>query len=131
MKPVTAKNVDQNEPSVSPQWDVCRDTPHDMPLMFDAEYEMTELFRNLFIFEMANNHQGTLAHGLAIERAMSRIARKRQVRACVKLPYRDLDTFIHADYRQRQEVKHIPRFLSTRLQDDEFQVLVEAIVLPG
>jgi N-acetylneuraminate synthase len=48
------------------------------------------------------------------------------VRAAIKLQYRDLDTFIHPDYVQRTDLKHIPRFLSTRLAAREFRRLVTA-----
>ena len=73
------------------------------------------LFEDLFIFEMANNHQGSVEHGLRIIEAMAGIAKRRGIRAGVKLQYRDLDTFIHPDYAARTDVKHIPRFLGTRL----------------
>ena len=68
----------------------------------------------LFIFEIANNHQGSLQHGLDIVEAMGRIARKHRIRAAVKLQYRDLATFIHPDCRSVDH-KHIKRFLSTEL----------------
>ncbi len=32
-----------------------------------------DLFKDLFIFEMANNHQGSLEHGLRIIQAMADI----------------------------------------------------------
>ncbi|MCX6901164.1 MAG: N-acetylneuraminate synthase family protein [Verrucomicrobia bacterium] len=92
---------------------------------------MSELFKDLFIFEMANNHQGSVEHGLKIVWEMGAIAKRRGVRAAVKLQYRDLDTFIHPDYKGRKDVKHIPRFLSTRLTDGEFDKLVEAIRAEG
>lgn len=85
------------------------------------------LFDNLFIFEMANNHQGSLEHGLRIVHAMAEIARRHGIRAAVKLQYRDLDTMIHPAYKQRKDVKHIPRFLETRLDDNANQALVQAI----
>ncbi len=88
---------------------------------------MNDLFDNLFIFEMANNHQGDVRHGLRIVREMAKVARTADIRAGVKLQYRDLDTFIHPDYVSREDVKHIPRFLSTRLSDGDFQTLVSAI----
>jgi len=86
-----------------------------------------DLFNNLFIFEMANNHQGSLEHGLRIVRAMGEIKRRHDIHAAVKLQYRDLDTMIHPDYRTRQDVKHIPRFLETRLDDQTNRTLVQAI----
>lgn len=88
---------------------------------------MNPLFENLFIFEMANNHQGSVQHGLDIIHALGEVSRKYQINAAVKLQYRDLDTMIHPDYINRTDVKHIPRFLSTRLTKDEFYTLVQAI----
>lgn len=86
-----------------------------------------ELFDNLFIFEMANSHQGSVEHGIDIIRAMGRIARKYNIRAAVKLQYRELDSFIHPDYKGRTDIKHIPRFESTRLSPEQFNQLAEAI----
>jgi N-acetylneuraminate synthase len=86
-----------------------------------------EAFDRLFIFEMANNHQGSVRHGLRIVEAMGRVAREHGINAAVKLQYRRLDTFIHPDARDRPDVPHVARFLETRLADDEFLILVEAI----
>lgn len=88
---------------------------------------MNPLFQNLFIFEMANNHQGSVQHGLEIIHMLGEISRKYQINAAVKLQYRDLDSMIHPAYINRTDVKHIPRFLSTRLTKDEFYTLVMAI----
>ncbi len=83
-------------------------------------------YDDLVIFEMANNHQGSLEHGLKIIDEMAKITKRFGVRAAVKLQYRDLDTFIHPDFVSRKDVKHIPRFLETRLRWEEFQTLVLA-----
>lgn len=88
---------------------------------------MSNIFENLFIFEMANSHQGDVEHGKNIIHQMGRIARKNNIKAAVKLQYRNLDTFIHPDFRDRTDVNHIPRFLSTRLTYDQFCELVDAI----
>ncbi len=89
------------------------------------------IFNGLVIFEMANSHQGSVEHGLSIIREMAKIARKYNVKAAVKLQYRNLDTFIHPDYKGRQDVKHIPRFESTKLTYDQFSVLAAAIKEEG
>lgn len=88
---------------------------------------MSTPFQDLFIFEMANNHQGSVAHGRRIIEAMAQIAERHDIRAAVKFQYRDLESFIHPDYRDREDVAHIPRFLSTRLDDAEFQALVRHV----
>lgn len=88
---------------------------------------MKNLFEELYIFEMANSHQGSVEHGIDIIKAMSRIARKYNIKAAVKLQYRNLETFIHPEYKKREDVKHIPRFMSTRLEMEQFTQLVDAI----
>ncbi|TSC56054.1 MAG: N-acetylneuraminate synthase, partial [Parcubacteria group bacterium Greene0416_79] len=68
-------------------------------------------FNNLFIFEMANNHQGSVAHGKRIIEEAAAAAKEYGVRAAVKLQFRNLPEFIHPDFRSRKDMKHIPRFL--------------------
>ena len=87
-----------------------------------------EILRDLFIFEMANNHQGSVDHGVDIISEIAKISRKHNIKAGVKLQYRDLDSFIHPDFRNRDDIKHIQRFLSTRLSPNEYQLLVNKIV---
>jgi N-acetylneuraminate synthase len=76
---------------------------------------------DLIIFEMANNHQGNVKHGLRIVEEMAKIASQYGLKAAVKYQYRDLNTFIHPDFRTRTDVKHIPRFQQTRLRPEDFQ----------
>lgn len=83
-------------------------------------------FKELFTFEMANNHQGSVAHGKKIIKEMATIAKEFDLKAAVKLQLRELDSFIHPDYRDKKDIKHIPRFLSTALTREQFKDLVEA-----
>ena len=92
---------------------------------------MNQLFDNLFIFEMANSHQGSIEHGIDIIKAMAKIVRKYNIKAAVKLQYRDMDTFIHPDFKDRTDVNHIPRFMSTKLNFDQFNILVDEIRKAG
>jgi sialic acid synthase SpsE/quercetin dioxygenase-like cupin family protein len=75
----------------------------------------------LFIFEMANNHMGSVEHGLKIIRAVAEVCRPMPWKFAFKFQYRDLDTFIHPDYRNSAEYKYIKRFQETRLSPDEFK----------
>lgn len=88
---------------------------------------MEDLFHNLFIFEIANNHQGSVAHGIRIIKEMGKITRRYNINAGVKLQYRNLDTFIHPNYVDSKAIKHIPRFIGTRLNSNQFLELVQAI----
>lgn len=84
-------------------------------------------FKDLIIFEMANNHQGNIDHGLRIIEEMANISNKYQIRSAIKFQYRDLDTIIHPNFLHNKEVKHIPRFLETRLSWKDFQILNMAV----
>lgn len=84
-------------------------------------------FNNLFIFEMANNHQGSVAHGKKIIEAAAKAAKEFGVRAAVKLQFRNLPEFIHPDFRGRKDVKHIPRFMETALSQKDFEVLISEV----
>ena len=80
----------------------------------------------LFIFEMANNHQGSTEHGKDIIHAMSKVSEKYADKFdfAFKFQYRDLDTFIHPEYRDRMDIKNIKRFSETRLSQEEFVELM-------
>lgn len=84
-------------------------------------------FEGLFVCDMANNHQGSVEHGLRIVDQIGEATRGGGVRGGLKFQFRHMDTFIHPDFRDREDVKHIPRFLETRLSDDEYAVLLEGV----
>ncbi|OGY43096.1 MAG: sialic acid synthase [Candidatus Buchananbacteria bacterium RIFCSPHIGHO2_01_FULL_39_14] len=88
-------------------------------------------FDGLFIFDLANNHQGNVEHGKRIIREVAAVAKKIGMRAACKLQFRDLDTFIHPYFKENLDNKHIPRFLSTKLTDAEFAELVAEIKNQG
>ncbi len=88
-------------------------------------------FENLFVFEMANNHTGNVEHGKRIIRECALVAKEMGVRAAMKLQFRELDTFIHPAHRDSKENKHISRFLSTRLSEEQFGELVDTIKAYG
>ena len=80
----------------------------------------------LFIFEMANNHMGDVEHGLKIIREINEVCRDfsgLDWNFAFKFQYRDLDTFIHPDYKDRMDLKYIKRFSETRLTGEEFLML--------
>ena len=85
-------------------------------------------FDGLFIYDMANNHQGSLEHGLNIIREIAKVSNEEKVKGSLKFQFRHLDTFIHSDYQDRGDVsKHIPRFLETRLSNEDFGKMVEEV----
>ena len=83
----------------------------------------------LFIFEMANNHQGSVEHGELIIRAMREIAEPYADRFdfAMKFQYRDLETFIHPGARGRDDIKNVKRFEDTRLSPEQFTRLLRCV----
>jgi sialic acid synthase SpsE/quercetin dioxygenase-like cupin family protein len=83
----------------------------------------------LVIFEMANNHMGSVAHGLKILQTFSTMVRPHRdvFDFAFKLQYRHLDSFIHPNYQGRRDIKFVKRFEETRLGEPELLVLREGI----
>ena len=81
----------------------------------------------LFIFEMANNHMGDTAHGVAIIRSIREACEGFDFDFAFKLQYRDLDTFIHPSFKGRDDVKYVKRFEETRLSNAQFQTMIDAM----
>jgi len=84
-------------------------------------------FENLFVLDLANNHQGSVEHGLKIIEECGKMVRKHNIRAAIKFQFRQYDTFIHPDHVKDSDNIHIPRFLSTQLKLEEWQVLFNAV----
>jgi sialic acid synthase SpsE len=88
-------------------------------------------FNNLFIYDMANNHQGDLEHGYNIIEQIGDVTNKVGVRAALKFQFRQLSTFIHPDYQKRDDLKFVKRFNSTRLTMDEFKLMAQKVKEKG
>jgi sialic acid synthase SpsE len=86
-----------------------------------------DIFEDLFVLEMANNHWGSVERGLKIVTAFSQIVRFNNVRAAIKVQFRDIDSFIHKDFREREDIRYIKKTVDTRMSAEGFAVLVKAI----
>jgi len=86
-----------------------------------------DFFDDLFVLEVANNHLGSVQRGLKIISDFTRIVRFNNVRAAIKLQFRDVERFIHKDFRERQDIRYIKKTLDTQLTKKEYAVLVDAI----
>lgn len=85
----------------------------------------------LFILEMANNHMGSVEHGIRVIRECAAVTRNFPFRFAMKLQYRDIDTFIHPAYQSRKDLKFVKRFSETRLSWEQYKALKDAIVEHG
>jgi N-acetylneuraminate synthase len=85
------------------------------------------IFDELFVLEMANNHWGDVNRGLKMVKDFSKVARYNGVRCAIKLQFRDVDTFIHRDFRERRDIRYVAKTLDTQLAREDFAVLAEAV----
>ncbi len=90
-----------------------------------------DIFEDLFVLELANNHWGDVNRGLRIIQEFSTVVRYNNVRAAIKLQFRDVDNFIHRDFRARTDIRYIKKTLDTQLTRDELVQLVEAVRRSG
>jgi len=79
------------------------------------------------VLEMANNHLGSVSRGLKIINSFSQVVRFNNVRAALKLQFRDVDQFIHRDYRDRNDIRYVKKTRDTQLSNDDYATLVKAI----
>lgn len=86
-----------------------------------------DIFEDLFVLEIANNHWGNIERGLRIVTDYGRIVRFNNVRAAIKLQFRDVDNFIHKDFVNRDDIRYIKKTLDTRMSKQEYALLVDAI----
>lgn len=86
-----------------------------------------DLFENLFVLELANNHWGRLERGLKIIRDHAAIVRYNNVKAAIKLQFRDIDEFIHPEYKGSSELRYIKKTEDTKLTKSDFARMVEEI----
>ncbi len=90
-----------------------------------------DVFEDLFILEMANNHWGQLDRGLRIVAEFSKVVRFNNVRAAIKLQFRDVERFIHREFRGRTDIRYIKKTLDTQMPREHFAMLTEAIRKSG
>jgi N-acetylneuraminate synthase len=80
---------------------------------------------------MANNHLGSMERGLKIIQEFSQVVRFNNVRASIKLQFRDVENFVHKDFLNRADLRYVKKTLDTRLTDEQYATLVKAIRSAG
>ena len=90
-----------------------------------------DIFEDLFVLEMTNNHLGSLDRAIRIVEQHARIVRFNNVRAAIKLQFRDVDAFIHKNFRDRTDIRYIKRTQETRMSNADYATLVEVIKKSG
>lgn len=85
------------------------------------------IFEDLFVLEMANNHWGNLTRGMKIISEFAQVVRFNNIRGAIKLQFRDVDSFIHKDFIGRDDIRYIKKTLDTRMEKENYAAFVQAI----
>ena len=95
------------------------------------------IFENLFVLELANNHWGSLKRAKQIVREFAKVVKQNKVKAAIKLQFRDVDNFIHKDFKEEgvgidlcslpKRSRYIQKTCKTKLSYSEMEELVEYI----
>ena len=73
---------------------------------------------------MANNHQGSVDHAKLIIDSFYKIKEKHNLNVGLKVQFRNLDSFIHDDFK-KSDLKYVKRFNETRLNEDQFAKILK------
>lgn len=95
------------------------------------------VFENLFVLELANNHWGSLDRGKKIVREFAKVVKNNKIKAAIKLQFRDVDNFIHKNFKEEgknidllnlpKRSRYIQKTNKTKLSFKEFKELIEYI----
>jgi N-acetylneuraminate synthase len=86
-----------------------------------------DIFDDLFVLEMTNNHLGRLERALEIVRQHATVVRANRVRAAIKVQFRDVDTFIHENFKTRSDIRYVRRITETWMDKRDYARLIDAI----
>lgn len=94
---------------------------------------MNKIFsRFTFCWDLAQNHMGNIEHGLNIIRQIGNVCKQySQFNYIFKFQYRDLNSLIHPDYKNRMDIKYIKRFSECAFTEEQFLILKQEIEKMG
>ena len=86
-----------------------------------------EIFENLFVLEAANNHWGDVDRGKKIVSDYGRVVRYNSVKAAIKFQFRDVENFIHDDFKGNQDIRYIRKTEATRMSKANYKILADEV----
>ena len=89
------------------------------------------IFEDLFVLELANNHWGDVEKGKKIITDFSRIIRFNNVKAAIKFQFRDVENFIHRDFKDRTDIRYIKKTIATKMNEKQYGILVDEVRKAG
>ncbi len=90
-----------------------------------------DIFEDLFVLELANNHWGSFERGARIVNDFAKVVRYNNVRAAIKLQFRNVDEFIHPAYRHRTDIRYIKKTLDTKMSVEDYAELCQLVRRSG
>jgi sialic acid synthase SpsE len=99
--------------------------------MSEYQKKCKTLFEDLFVLEIANNHWGSLERGFKIIEEFGKVVKYNNVKAAIKLQIRDVDNFIHKDYRDRDDLRYIYKTRETKMTKSQYKMMVDKIKQVG
>jgi len=91
----------------------------------------TRIFENLFVLEAANNHWGDVERGKRIIQEFATVVRHNNVKAAIKFQFRDVDNFIHEEFKGNQEIRYIKKTEATKMSNTQYAELAAYVVKAG
>ncbi|MGB2578771.1 N-acetylneuraminate synthase [Elusimicrobium simillimum] len=89
------------------------------------------IFQDLFVLEIANNHWGDYDRAVKIITSFAQIVKFNNIRAAIKMQFRDVDTFIHKDFKNRDDIRYISKTMKTKMSCDNYAALVDVVKKSG
>ncbi len=90
-----------------------------------------DIFEDLFVLEMTNNHLGRLDRAIEIVEQHAAMVRKHGIRAAIKVQFRDVESFIHDDFKSRSDIRYVRRITETWMDKSDYAKLIDAICDAG
>jgi len=90
-----------------------------------------QIFENLFVLEAANNHWGDLDRGKRIIQEFATVVRYNNIKAAIKFQFRDVDNFVHEEFKGSQDLRYIKKTEATRMSKDQYAELANAVTKAG
>jgi sialic acid synthase SpsE len=94
-------------------------------------HHLNRIFENLFVLEAANNHWGDLERGKKIIQEFATVARHNNVKTAIKFQFRDVDNFIHEEFKGNQEIRYIKKTEATKMSNEQYAELASHVVKAG
>jgi sialic acid synthase SpsE len=90
-----------------------------------------EIFQDLFVLEVANNHWGNLGRGKKIIQTYGHLARSHNLKVAIKLQFRDVDSFVHEDFKGNKDIRYVAKTEATKLGESGYKTLIDQIIKVG